>query len=79
MPPLMRPVYSSGITAVGHDPETNELHVTWSGGRTSVYQNVPPEVAHQTANSWSVGKAMNVIKADPEQFPHRYLDGSDAS
>lgn len=32
MPPVMHPVYSTNITSVGHDPHTQEMHVTWRSG-----------------------------------------------
>lgn len=68
----MHPVYSSGVTAIGHDSETNEMHVTWNTGRTSVYQDVPPEIAEQARNSWSVGKFLRESVRD--KFQHRYSD-----
>lgn len=67
--PEMKPVYSSTVTAVGHDPETGELYVTWKGGRTSIYEGVPAKVAADVQNSWSVGQAVREIR---DQYPHRY-------
>ena len=58
MPAVMRPVYSTSVTAVGHDPEKQELHVTWSNGRTSIYEGVPASLAEQVRTSESVGKAL---------------------
>jgi hypothetical protein len=58
--PAMRQVTSSTVKAVGHDPETNELHVEWLGhNRTSVYSGVDAEKAKTVMNSWSIGKALN--------------------
>ena len=70
MPAKMRDVFSSHVNQVGHDPETNELHVAWDNGKTSIYSDVPPEKFEQVANSWSVGKALHqMIKPS---HPHRY-------
>lgn len=67
----MKDVYSSHVDQVGHDPQTNELHVKWDSGKTSVYSNVPAELAQSVVQSWSVGKALTAqVKG---QFPHRYL------
>jgi KTSC domain len=71
VPPTMREVHSSHVTAVGHDPETNELHVAWDTGRTSIYSNVPAAMAHQVANSWSIGKALTE-QVKNGKHPHRY-------
>lgn len=68
----MKGVYSSHIKSIGHDPDTNELHVTWDrSGKTSIYKNVPADLAHLVMNSKSVGEALNEhIKDD---YDHRYL------
>ena len=69
--PPMRDVFSSHVSRVGYSADTQELYVTWDTGKTSVYSGVPPDVANQTMNSWSVGSALTSdIKAN---FPHRYL------
>jgi len=71
MPPVMRDVYSSHVNKIGHDPDTNELHVTWDNGKTSVYSDVPAAKADDVMNSWSVGKAIHSqIKGAHD---HRYL------
>ncbi len=71
MPPAMRNVYSSTVDRAGYAPETNELHVVWKGGKTSVYSDVSPVKADEVLNSWSVGKAIHrQIKGAHE---HRYL------
>jgi hypothetical protein len=70
----MRSVYSSHVSKVGHDQETGELVVQWDNGKTSVYSGVPPDLADDVMNSWSVGSALTTrIKG---AFPHRYLDSS---
>ena len=66
----MRSVYSSHVNQIGYDAETGELHVMWDTGKTSVYSGVPPEVADEVSNSWSVGKALTAsIKG---KYAHRY-------
>lgn len=70
MPPLLQSVYSSNVEKLGHDPETGELHVQWSSGKTSIYSNVPTQVAEDVRTSWSVGQAVNqMVKG---KFQHRY-------
>lgn len=70
MPPVMIQVYSSNVRAVGHDPETNEMHVEWKSGKTSIYEGVSAEKAEDIRTSWSVGQAINTLVKD--QHPHRY-------
>lgn len=69
--PDMRQVTSSTVDSIGYDPLTQELHVTWNKSlKTSVYEGVPPEVAEETMNSWSVGQAVHQnIK---NHYPHKY-------
>lgn len=70
MPPVLQSVYSSNVDKLGHDPETGELHVRWSTGKTSIYSNVPTQVAEDVRTAWSVGQAVNeMIKG---KFQHRY-------
>lgn len=79
----MREVYSSAIDRIGYDPQTKELHVVWrrsakgssGGGRTSVYTNVPPDIAHRTMNSWSVGQAVRQLQASGDH-EHSYAEES---
>lgn len=68
--PVMQSVYSSHVDRIGHDPETNELHVQWQGGKTSIYSGVPAGLAEDVRNSWSVGNAVKDQIID--KFSHRY-------
>lgn len=71
MPPTMHSVHSSHVTAIGHDADTGDMHVAWDSGRTSVFENVPADLAERVRKSHSVGKAMtDDIKG---KFSHRYL------
>lgn len=64
-------VFSSVVSSVGYDEETQTLTVTWKNGRTSAYSGVPEDLAHSVANAPSVGQAINSqIK---NSFSHRYV------
>lgn len=68
----MKEVYSSAVAAIGYDEATRELHVQWArGGRTSVYYDVPPEVAERVANAPSIGSALR--QGIQEAYKHGYL------
>lgn len=55
----MQPVESSNIAAIGHDPDTNELHVEFKNGAKHSYADVPPERFQMLLNADSVGKHFN--------------------
>lgn len=64
-------VYSSMVSEVGYDDETQELLVTWNNGRRSAYSGVPEGLAEQLSRAPSVGQMLNSdIKG---VFPHRYV------
>jgi len=66
----MRQVYSSSVRSIGHDPNTNELHVAWNNSnRVSIYSGVSSEEAEEIAKSHSVGKVVNALAKSRE---HRY-------
>jgi len=68
----MRSVYSSHIATIGYDEDARELHVKWDRGKTSIYSEVPPDIAHLVMNAKSVGEALNEHVKVPN-LPHRYL------
>lgn len=70
----MREIYSSHVDRIGYSSDTQELHVCWRGGKTSVYTGVPADLANQVSKSWSVGKAIKEQIVD--NFPHRYESGA---
>lgn len=72
MPPVMRAVTSSHINRTGYDAETQEFHVQWTDGKTSVYEGVPAGVADSVQNSWSVGKALR--ESIKGAYKHRYRE-----
>lgn len=51
-----KPVRSSNVKSVGHDPKTNTLHVEFHGGQVHAYQGVPAEQHKAMINAPSVGK-----------------------
>jgi hypothetical protein len=64
-------VYSSMVSEIGYDDETQELLVTWTNGRRSAYSGVPEGLADQLSRAPSVG---GMINADIKGvFPHRYV------
>jgi hypothetical protein len=66
----MRTVFSSTVLEIGHDPDTNELHVRWRSGKHSVYSGVPAHLADSVSSAWSIGKA---IHSQVKPFhEHRY-------
>lgn len=68
--PNMLSVFSSHVNRIGYNAETNELHVEWDSGKTSVYSGVPAGVADGVMRSWSVGTALhNEVK---DKYEHRY-------
>jgi KTSC domain len=72
--PEMRPVFSSHIDAIGYDGDTSELHVTYQGGRTAIYEGVPPDKAAAVGaiggTPPSIGEALHAhIRG---KYKHRY-------
>ena len=63
-------VYSSNVQEVGYEPETQELFITWSKGKRSVYSGVPEELAEQLVIAPSVGSMLNT-EVKPF-YAHRY-------
>lgn len=58
--PEMRSVYSSHVGAIGYDPLTQELHVAWKNGGTTVYAGVPADLAMEVAAAPSIGEALHL-------------------
>lgn len=57
MPLKMQPVESSTVEAIGHDPETNTLHVQFKGtDETYRYSNVSTEKHRELMASPSKGR-----------------------
>jgi hypothetical protein len=65
-------VYSSMVSEVAYDSDTNELIVTWAkSGKRSAYSGVPEDLAREVANAPSVG---TIINSDVKGvYPHRYI------
>lgn len=65
----MRSVYSSRVDSIGF--ENGRLFVRWAkGGKTSVYEGVPEELADQVMRSPSIGSALRM--SIENQYPHSY-------
>lgn len=63
--------FSRVIARIGHDPETNELHVEWTkGGRISVYSGVDAAEFDLGRKSPSVGAWLH--QEIKPHYPHRY-------
>ena len=63
-------MFSSVVTAVGHDSETGEMLVEWTDGKISAYEGVDPLLVDDISRSYSVGKAIHAeIKG---KYAHRY-------
>lgn len=69
--PWTKSVFSSRVSEIAYDEQTKELLVTWAkGGRTSIYSDVPEEVAIDLSNNVSVG-SMIASEIIPN-YRHRY-------
>lgn len=55
----MKQVHSSHIDAIGHDSDTNELHVQFKSGKTFKYKDVDSNKARTVMNSGSIGSAIH--------------------
>ena len=64
-------VFSSSVTEVGYDSDTQELLVTWQSGKRSAYRGVPEGLADELSRAPSVGRMLN---SDIKPFyDHRYV------
>jgi len=64
-------VFSSMVSSVGYDTDTEELIIVWArSGRQSRYSGVPEGLADQLARAPSVGQMLN-SEIKP-YFKHRY-------
>lgn len=60
----MKRVFSSHINSVGYNPDSQELYVEFSNGKTGVYFGVKSDVAQLVVDAPSVGSAL-----------HRFIKG----
>jgi len=69
--PVMSPVKSSNILAIGHDEATNTLHVMFKGGGHYTYTGVPLDMFGTMLTADSVGGFLNSeIKSNPDKYKH---------
>jgi hypothetical protein len=67
-----RAVYSSNVSEVGYDSDTQELLVTWlKSGKTSAYAGVTEDVAESCSRAPSVGQY--VASEIKPFYSHRYV------
>ncbi len=68
-----KPVFSTMVSEVGWDDETNELLVTWAkSGKTSAYSGFDEAKAIELSNAPSVGQ-MIISEIKTSGAPHRYV------
>lgn len=67
----LKKVFSSHIVGVGYDPATRELHIAFKNGKTAVYMDVPPDVAHMVTDAPSVGTALQQYVKDKYAFGYK--------
>lgn len=65
-------VYSSHITQIGYNSETQEMLVRYKNGKPSLYSEVTPEEYQGVAQSPSVGSAIHATIRGKR--PHRYVE-----
>jgi hypothetical protein len=58
-PIAMRPVSSSNLTSLGHDPATRTLQVAFKGGDVYSYAGVPATTYQAMVDAESVGQFFN--------------------
>ncbi len=65
----MREVYSNRVASIGY--EDGKLIVKWAkGGKTSVYDGVPEQLANEVMNAPSIGSALRL--SIEGQYAHSY-------
>lgn len=64
-------VFSSNVSRIGYDDETQSMVVEWSRGKTSRYKGVSPELAESVSRSWSVGTAIR--EQIIPNYEHEYI------
>jgi hypothetical protein len=57
--PEMTPVTSSNILSVGYDPQSREMHVTFSSGATYAYEGVEQGLYERLISADSPGQFLN--------------------
>lgn len=57
-------IQSSMLTSASYDDETNELTVTFTGGKSYTYVDVPKDIYIALSTAPSAGKLFNSIKRD---------------
>lgn len=64
-----KPVYSSWVAEIAHDSDSNEMHVRYRDGGTTIYSGVDFATFDSIRRSPSVGAMLhNTIRPN---YPHR--------
>lgn len=67
----LKPVESSSISAMAHDPLTSVLRVQFTSGAVYDYQNVPATLHETILGADSVGSTFHkLIKKAPLEYPY---------
>jgi len=67
----LKPVNTSNIEAIGHDPASNTLAVRFKGGSVYHYDNVPAEKHAALMAAPSIGSHFHQqIKSRPDLHPY---------
>lgn len=65
----LKKVDSTAIAAIGHDPETDELHVIYKSAKSvHVYADVDPGKYEALEKAESIGKALNELRQQGLRF-----------
>ncbi|TXH12413.1 MAG: KTSC domain-containing protein [Hyphomicrobiaceae bacterium] len=67
----MKRVYSSHIDKIGYNPASQEFHVEYQKGKTSIYRGVSPDDAKSVLEAASVGSALKSFRG---KYEHGYKD-----
>ena len=57
-------IQSSMLSSAAYDDENKEMTVTFTGGKTYTYEDVPKSIYDELVNAKSAGKYFNSIKKD---------------
>lgn len=64
----LKPIRSSNLEAIGHDPDSQELQVQFKGGGVYAYDGVPKELFEELLNAKSVGSLFHAKIKDKFKF-----------
>jgi len=68
----MQPVESSNVAEIGHDPETQKLHIRFKDGSLHEYSDVPAETHEELMMADSKGRYVHENLKD--RFDHARIE-----